>query len=109
MMPSDELPDTGDALRSLRDSGSDLSEPMDIDFFVAVPNENAGLEIAREVDKIGYDVSLEKDDETGDWTCYCKRRLIPYYPEVVRMEEELDALAKVHGGRADGFGYYGNK
>lgn len=110
MMPNDALPDTdtGDALRSLINNGSDLSKPIEIDFFIAVPDENAGLEIAREADKIGYNVSLEKDNETGRWTCYCKRKLIAYYSEVVRMEEELDTLAKVHGGYADGFGSYGN-
>lgn len=110
MSSNDELPDTatGDALRSLMRDGSNLSRPMDIDFFLAVPDKETGWKIAREVRRLGYDASLEQDDENQDWTCYCRKNLVPKYSEVVRLENELDLLAKKYGGYADGFGSYGN-
>ena len=103
--PDDE---TGDALNQFQQNGFDMSKPMEIDFFVAVSSEKTGNQVATEAKKLGFNVSVEKDDESGDWTCYCAKTLVPEYSEVVRIEKELDSLAKPYGGYADGFGSYGN-
>ena len=104
-IPNDE---TGQALKNIAQDGSSLSKPMEIDFFVAVPSKSAGNKIALKVQELGYKISVEQDGETGDWTCYCAKTLIPKYKEVVRIEDELDSIAKEYNGYADGFGSYGN-
>jgi regulator of RNase E activity RraB len=103
--PDDE---TGDALNQFQQNGFDLSKPLDIDFFVAVPSKKTGDQVAIKAEKLGFKVSVEKDEETGEWTCYCAKTLIPEHSEVVRIEEELDSMAKPYSGYADGFGSYGN-
>ncbi|MEG3223313.1 MULTISPECIES: ribonuclease E inhibitor RraB [Vibrio] len=103
--PDDE---TAEALGQFRQCGFDLSKPLEIDFFVAVPSKRLGDQVALEVDKLGFKTSVEQDEETGAWTCYCTKTLIPEYPEIVRIEEELTIIAKPYGGYADGFGSYGN-
>lgn len=100
--------DTGDALNQFQENGFDLSRPMDIDFFIAVPSRKAGNQVAMEAAKIGFKVSVEKDEESKEWTCYCTKTLIPEYFEVVRIEEELSSIAEPYGGYSDGFGSYGN-
>lgn len=104
-LPND---DTGRALHNVQLDGSDLTKPMEMDFFVAVPSKEAGEKVAIEVEKHGFNVSLEQDDEFKEWTCYCSSTLIPEYNEVVRIERELDTIAKKYGGYSDGFGTYGN-
>jgi hypothetical protein len=96
------------ALRRYEQEGSDLSKPMEIDFFVAVPTESAGLEVARRVRPHGFRPSVEQDRETGVWTCYCAITVVPRYEAVVAIEKMLDAIAREVGGHADGFGSYGN-
>lgn len=103
--PDDE---TGDALSQFQENGFDMSRPMEVDFFIAVPSEQAGNQLAREAKKLGFNVSVEKDDDSGEWTCYCTKRLVPEYTEIVRIEKDLDNLASSYGGYADGFGSYGN-
>ena len=104
------IPDdaTGAALRRLADDGSDLSKPMAMDFFVAVPSQEAGAAVARGAKERGFEASVEQDSETGHWTCYCTITLVPEYAAVVAIEGELDALARQHRGHADGFGSFGN-
>ncbi|HSM42049.1 MAG TPA: ribonuclease E inhibitor RraB [Afifellaceae bacterium] len=104
------LPDgaTGNALKRLADRGSDLALPMEMDSFIAVPPEASGLAVAAEVREHGFATSVERDAETGDWTCYCTKTIVPSYIEVVRIENRLDELARPHGGYADGFGSFGN-
>lgn len=103
--PEDE---TGDALNQFQQNGFDLSQAMEIDFFIAVPSKKSGDQVAIKGEKFGFKVSVEKDEETGEWTCYCAKTLIPEYYEVVRIEKELDSIAIPYGGYADGFGSYGN-
>jgi regulator of RNase E activity RraB len=103
--PDDE---TGDALKQFQQNGFDLTKPLEIDFFIAIPSKVMGEKVAMEVKKLGYEVSVEQDNDTGEWTCYCTKRMVPFYNDIIRVEEELNGIAKTYGGYADGFGSYGN-
>lgn len=100
--------ETGAALRQFVEDGSNLSEPMEIDFFVAVPSEQKGNAIALEAQGLGFKTSIELDDVTDEWTCYCTKTLIPEYSEMLKIENQLSSIAELHGGYLDGFGSYGN-
>ncbi len=99
---------TGEALNEFIKNGSDLTKPMEIDFFVAVPSEKTGDEVAIRVKPLGFRVSVEQDTKSGDWTCYCTKTLIPEYTEVIKIEKLLTNIAEPFGGYSDGFGSYGN-
>lgn len=101
----------GDALRRLREAGSDLSRPMAIDFAIDVSDGVAARAIALEVAAAGYRVEVVEEDEDGEgpsWTCYCMREMIPDYEAVIAVQAELDRLAAPYGGRCDGWGSFGN-
>jgi Regulator of ribonuclease activity B len=99
---------TGNALKRFAKMGSDLTKPMEINFFVAVPSKEFGNKVALKAGELGFTTSVEQDDETLDWTCYCTKVLIPEYSEVVKVEQQLDSIATEFGGYADGFGSFGN-
>lgn len=96
------------ALRRLVEDGSDLHRPMQMDFFVAVPNEAVGHAVASRVAPFGFLTSVERDQDTGKWTCYCTKTIVPQYSTVVNIEKQLDRIAGELGGYADGFGSFGN-
>ena len=74
-----------------------------------MPSREAGAQLARKVKAAEpFITSVEQDFESGEWTCYCKKTLIPDYAEVVRIEKLLNSLAELFGGYTDGFGSYGN-
>ena len=81
---------------------------MSIDFFALVPSEEAGNQVAREVRALAFDASVEYDEETKQWTCYCTKSIIPHYETVIAIEEQVDSIAQRYDGRIDGFGSYGN-
>jgi len=104
---------TGDALRLIAERGSDLKKPMKVDFFIAVPSKDAGDRVALKARVLGFVTSVEQDDLKPDddgfvWTCYCTKVLVPEYSEVLKIERQLDSIAKEFGGYADGFGTFGN-
>jgi hypothetical protein len=106
----EDLPDDpdGHALRRLIEPGHDLSRPMLIDFFVAVPSERAGRAVAGAAQEHGYKVSVEYDDEDGEWTCYCSCEMVPTYPGLIAAQSHLERIAAPHGGHTDGWGTHGN-
>jgi hypothetical protein len=75
-----------------------------MDFFVAVPDADAGAFVAARAANLGFATNVE----SGEWTCYCKKRIVPTFDAVVAIEQELDAMAHDLGGYADGFGTFGN-
>ena len=108
MSSADDVRATADALARIAASGSNLSRPMVIDFFIAVPGERAGQGGARLASAAGFETRVERDHPTGKWTCYRSKALIPELAAVVRIEQLLDELARPFGGQADGFGSFGN-
>lgn len=100
---------TGDALKRMENDGSDLSMPMEFDFCIGLPSETAGTKMTKQIESLGFDVNVEKDDKTQEWTCYCTKTIIPTYDEVSGIEKQLSLVAKPYGGYSDGFGSYGNE
>ena len=99
---------TRTALAQIERDGSDLHRPLRMDFFVAVPDEPSGQAVAARATEHGFTTSVERDDETGAWTCYCSKTILPTYEIVTGIERQLDELAKDAGGFSDGFGTFGN-
>ena len=99
----------GDALRNILDAGSDMTAPMSIDFMIAAPDETAGLAIAKQASVLGFQTQVNQDSETGAWTCYCAKTMIPLYETIIHIQDDLDELAKPFGGYSDGWGTLGNK
>ncbi len=110
MTTIDKLPDdeTGAALRRFAQEGSDLTRTMRIDFFVAVPSKAAGECVAADLRGSNFDTSLEYDEESNMWTCYCAQTLVPTYRTICGIESQLDSIALRYGGKVDGFGSFGN-
>lgn len=99
---------TADALKRYADTGSDLTRPMKMDFFVAVPTAAAGQSVAGRAAALGFKTKVEPDSIGPKWTCYCTKTMIPEYKAVVAIERQLDAIGREYGGSSDGFGSFGN-
>ena len=107
---SDTYPDDadGDALRRVASTGADMSGPMDIDFFVVVPDREGGEALAQLAARAGYRTELLHDDEDDAWDCYCTKSMLPTYDGVVTAQCELDQLSRPFGGHTDGWATSGN-
>ena len=98
----------GDALFQVVAAGSDLDQPMDIDFAVLVADEAAADDVAEDAEAAGYSTEVVWDEDAGEWTCYCTKTMIASYESVREAQEELRAIAAPHGGVPDGWETAGN-
>ena len=98
----------GDALRQVASSGSDMTQPMTIDFSVAAPDEAAARRMAAAAELLGFDPSIYEDPEKRSWSVYCSKSMLATYEGVVAVQGQLNAMAAPHGGRCEGWASFGN-
>lgn len=96
----------GDALRSLYKDGVNFKKPQPVEFFVAVPNKETGEKFAKVLKSEGFNSFLYQDDETDEWTCSTSKKMLLDYKEIVKIQNQLDALSKPIGGFSDGWGVF---
>lgn len=109
----------GAVLADLAASGIDMTQPIPIEFAVAVPDEASAQKILKAMTKAGYDSRIwydegepedegeidPDDDEFGpSWTVFADIQMVPEYAEIIRIQEDLDRLARPFGGQSDGWG-----
>jgi hypothetical protein len=104
--PIDEA--TRDALARLAAAGSDLSQPMVIDFYVGAPHAVAARAVAATIRRAGFDVWVRSDETKEQWVCVCRKGMLPSPSMLTEAERLLGRLAAPFGGRAQGWGSYGN-
>ena len=85
-----------------------MTRPMDIDFFVSVPDRQAGEAVARLATGLGYRTEVVHDEEDRTWDCYCTKAMVATYDGVVEAQRELDELSRAFGGLSDGWGTFGD-
>ena len=98
----------GDSLRRVAESGSDLSQPMSIDFTVKAPDERAARIIADLVSARGFDPSISDGDGKSSWSVFCSKFMLATHEGVVAAQAELNELSRPHGGACDGWLTFGN-
>ena len=109
----------GAVLAELAAQGIDMSQPLQIEFAVAAPDDASADTIDDALAEAGYDSQIEYDEGEPDeedeidpddeafgpsWTVYVSVRMVPEYAEIVRIQAELDRLARPLGGMSDGWG-----
>ena len=110
--------DDGAVLAQLAAQGVDMTKPLLIEFPVAVPDEASAegclkaMTNARYASHIEYDegepdYDPDNDDEEEfgpSWTVYANVKMVPEYKEIVRIQSELNKIARQFGGSSDGWG-----
>lgn len=103
-----DYPDDADgrALRSVA-AKSDMTRPMDVDFSVVLPSEEASNELAVLAAARRY-ACQPTQTEGGTWDCMCTKRMVLTYQSVIDAQRELAELSEPIGGYVDGWGTFGN-
>ncbi|MGN4425332.1 ribonuclease E inhibitor RraB [Bacillus cereus group sp. MYBK30-1] len=99
--PKDE---DGKVLKMLYKQGADFSKSHEVEFFIAIPNQDSGERILLQLKENGLNGELNYDEEFEEWTCICSKEMMLNYEDIVRIQEELDELSKQLGGYIDGWG-----
>ena len=96
----------GNALRRIAASRWDMSRPLDVDFQVTAPDENAARLVAEQAARLGYRAEVY-GGACAPWTCQCTKSMVASYASVKSAQAELDVIARSTGACTDRWGAYG--
>ena len=89
----------------LKQAGSKLDKPHEIDFFLYFLNETAATVAAQELQGKGFSTSVQPSAHNGsEWLLQAKRSMLPTAEALVQIRKELEALAFAGQGKYDGWG-----
>lgn len=86
----------------------DMSNPMDIEFFVAAPDEITAKQVEIAVTDEGYRTRIVSDVESGNWYCCCIKKVICNYRSLMEAQRELEELIHPIGVKVEGWGTFDN-
>ena len=90
-------------IEALKNNGSDISKPHEIDFFLDFEKLEQAAPVAQAMDKDGFNVRMFENGD-GTFTIEAKKVLIPSLETMQDITKMLIALTKEHGGKYDGWG-----
>ncbi len=99
------LDENAEILRAMRASGSDLGPARRIDFSRVFPDRASAVAFARSVEREGFSTAVEEVGGEDPWDVTAFKEMVPNCENITDAEERLDALARSHQGRADGWGF----
>jgi regulator of ribonuclease activity B len=93
-------------LDQLREAGSDLSKPHDIEFFLYFPNKEAAGLAAERIKgggAGGFTAEVKNSPQGDAWMCYVTRKMVPDGTKIALIGERFRTLAQELGGEYDGW------
>jgi hypothetical protein len=89
----------------MQEQGDDLAAPRDIDFFLIFetrPQAEAFAGLATAV--LQLPAVVAPWEKTDKWQVSLTRHMAPDHAQLSQLEKQFAALARQHGGEADGWG-----
>jgi len=98
----------GDVLRRVAQDGSDMTQPMLIDFAIDAPSEEVADHVLARLKAKDF-VSKKTQNDDGRWTITVPVMMTPVHAEIVDFQNALDEDLNQFGAKSDGWGTFGNK
>ena len=94
----------GNVLKQLYKSGVDFTKPQSVDFCVAVPDNENGNKVKEIMTSKGFSCIVDQDETSKAWTCYCTKKIMLNYDNIINIQKMIDDIAKPFRGYSDGWG-----
>ncbi len=91
-------------LVQLRESGSDLSKPHNIEFFLYFPTQSDADNARLRVIDAGFGAEVRRAAQGDSWLCFATKTMIPALSDLQKIRRDFTALASSMNGEYDGWG-----
>jgi len=91
-------------LVQLRKSGSNLSKPHSLEFFLYFPTQSIAESASLKIRQDGFEVEVKKAAQGDSWLCFATKTMIPVLTDLQRIRQNFVELADSVDGEYDGWG-----
>ena len=103
--PFKQEPDKDEkVILALKEQGSDIKKPHEIDFWLDFDNEGSARRAAEYLQVKQYGVQILRSEDQTLYTCQAKKTLVPAIETMRSITVEFEELAHNLGGKYDGWG-----
>ena len=95
-------------LRDIENGGADLSVERTVDFSHVFSSKGDVREFIRACSSLGFEGVDTTDDEMDHFDVTVSKAMMPTCELITETESVLSNIAKLHNGRADGWGFLSN-
>ncbi len=101
-------------LQRMESEGRDLEPARPVDFAHLFPDQASAEAFAKDADLKGFSTKIEHRETDGEWLgnselkwdVTASKEMSPTCENITDIEELLGAMARLHRGRADGWGFF---
>jgi len=90
-------------LDQLREAGSDLSKPHDMEFYLHFPSEEAANMVAMRVKAEGFHAEVKEERPGRAWLCYVTKKMVPEGTMITAIGHRFTNLANEFQGEYTGW------
>ena|SRR6266850_2239293 len=91
-------------LNQLKKTGSDLSKPHKIEFFLYFPTRPVAEQAASQIRAAGFDVEVRPAAKGNEWLCLSTKTMVPDLAALQKIRRDFDSLTVSLSGQYDGWG-----
>ena len=91
-------------LDHLKERGSDLTVPHEVEFYVYFPTEKDAQAASHLITQKGFRIHILADPSGNRWLCLALKEMVPALETIVGYKAQFNELAKTYGGKCDGWG-----
>ena len=91
-------------IEQLREVGSNLAKPHDLEFFLYFPTEEKARAAQSQLSNDGFVAKVELGADNKNWLCFATQTLVPTHERLAAMRVRLEGVASTLGGEYDGWG-----
>ena len=91
-------------LDHLKERGSDLTVPHEVEFYVYFPTEKDAQEASHLIVAEGFRIHILADPSGNRWLCLALKEMVPTLETIVGYKDKFNTLAQAYGGKCDGWG-----
>jgi hypothetical protein len=101
--PVDESDTDQKVLDQLREAGSDLNKPHQMEFILYFPTEESARSVANRIRAEGFSVEVKRAPQGSPWLCVAMKRMVPKRAEIAAIGKRFKAIAQEFNGEYDGW------
>jgi hypothetical protein len=101
--PVDESDTDQKVLDQLREAGSDLNKPHQMEFLLYFPTEESARTVANRIKAEGFSVEVKRAPQGPSWLCVAMKRMVPKRAEIAAIGRRFNAIAQEFKGEYDGW------
>lgn len=100
---SDASEEDKNILKQMREAGSKIEKPHDLEFFFKMPSEQSAKQLADKIRSTGFQIDIKSPDNGNVWLCKIATKMVPNAGQISALGNHFSGIARDFKGEYNGW------